>query len=45
MEIIKKKILLSDLNEGKSIHLKFPLYQTIDNMGIMTDIPYSEINL
>lgn len=39
MEIIKRQILLSDLND--SIHFKIPLFQTIDNLGIMTDMPYT----
>ena len=42
MEVIKKKILISDLIDAGSAYIKIPLYQTIDNLGLMTDMPYSE---
>ena len=43
MEIIKRKILFNDLQGD--LFLKIPLYQNIDNMGLMTDIngPYGII--
>jgi|TARA_R110000851_G_scaffold251971_1_gene404451 hypothetical protein len=45
MEIIKRKILLKKSSNSKiaqsneRIRLKIPLYQTIENMGLMTDMP------
>jgi len=45
MEIIKRQI---STNIGNSIYLKIPLTQTIDNVGLMTDMPFiegSQINL
>jgi hypothetical protein len=42
MEIIKRQILL---NFGNSINMKIPLTQTIDNVGLMTDIEVSQIDL
>ena len=47
MEIIKRKILLNKANATKTnqdlerIRLKIPLYQTIENMGLKTDMPYN----
>ena len=38
MDIIKRKILINDLEDD--FHLKIPLYQNIDNMGLRTDMPY-----
>lgn len=37
MEIIKRQI---SKTVGESIYLKIPLTQTIDNMGLMTDMPF-----
>lgn len=43
MEIIKRKILV---NLGESIYLKIPLTQKIEDLGMMTDMPFNEqINL
>ena len=40
MENIKKKILISDLNES-NIHFKIQLTQSIDDLGMMTDMPFN----
>ena len=39
MEIIKKKILASDLLKG-NVHMKIQLNQKIDDLGISSDMPY-----
>jgi|TARA_R110000796_G_scaffold11796_8_gene39640 hypothetical protein len=39
MKLIKRQILL---NSGDSINMKIPLTQTIDNIGLMTDMPFME---
>jgi hypothetical protein len=44
MEIIKKKILTSDLLKG-DVHMKIQLNQKIDDMGISTDMPYGSYSL
>jgi|DEB0MinimDraft_12_1074336.scaffolds.fasta_scaffold00108_16 hypothetical protein len=38
MEIIKRKILINDL--GENIYFKINISQSIDNMGLMTDMPF-----
>ena len=38
MEIIKRKILINELKDN--VYIKIPLYHTIDNMGLKTDMPF-----
>jgi len=38
MEIIKRKILLRDL--GGDLYFKIPLYQSIDNIGVISDLEF-----
>lgn len=44
MEIIKKRILVSDLTSGE-VHMKIQLNQKIDDMGISTDMPYDSYKM
>jgi len=44
MEIIKKKILASDLLKG-NVHMKIQLNQKIDDLGISSDMPYGSYSL
>jgi hypothetical protein len=38
MEVIKKKVLINELADD--YHLKINLFQSIDNMGLRTDMPF-----
>jgi hypothetical protein len=38
MKLVKRKIVINDL--GKDVNLKIGLFQSIDNMGLMTDMPF-----
>lgn len=42
MEIIKRKILVSDIVEGENLYFKIPINQSFDDIGILSDMPYSE---
>jgi hypothetical protein len=40
MEIIKKRILFNDIEKDGNIYLKIPLTQSVDGLGLLTDMPY-----
>ena len=40
MEIIKRRILFSDIENSDNVYLKIPLTQSINGLGLLTDMPY-----
>lgn len=42
MEVIKRKININEIKNSSSVNFKIPLYQTIDVLGLLTDIPFDE---